>query len=354
MSGMFQGVNKNLVEALSTILQGQTSIYGNMINTISVSSFTVFILLRGYQTIAGKLSKPFEEVVWDAGRAALILTFVLNIGGWLTMSMAAIEGLRDGVSGSDNVWVLLDSIFDKTQTLGQTLLDKDSSTYVKLSGVTGQILVWAGASFVFITGAFVNLLALITITLMTTTSPIFIFCLMYGFLRPMFNNWLQTIFTAILTIMFSSLSVRIAIAYINKVLDSLTSTAAESNIVTVGVQCLLAGIASAALIWFSSQLARALGGAAVQAIMQNSAANATKGAADLALKTGMGVSKAIPGAATAAGKGMDYVAQKGWDAYSSARMSSMLKNMSQGSTGSDMRAKRQASIDNMIKSNSRK
>jgi type IV secretion system protein VirB6 len=74
-----------------------------------------------------------------------------------------------------------------------------------------------GRSIVLLMAAtFVNLLAEITILLMTTTAPLFIFCLLYGFLKPMFDNWLKTIFAAIITIMFSALSIRIAINYLNK------------------------------------------------------------------------------------------------------------------------------------------
>ncbi|MCP6071621.1 type IV secretion system protein, partial [Klebsiella pneumoniae] len=85
---------------------------------------------------------------------------------------------------------------------------------------------------------------------MTTTAPLFIFCLLYGFLKPMFDNWLKTIFAAILTIMFSALSIRIAINYLNKILDAAAKTSAETNMVTLAAQCLLAGIAAGVVVWF--------------------------------------------------------------------------------------------------------
>ncbi|EPA9649377.1 type IV secretion system protein, partial [Escherichia coli] len=202
--GIFVGMDKNIMDGLNAVLEGQSSTYGTMISVIIVSSFTLFILYRGYQTLAGKLRTPVEDVAWDVGRMLLITTFALNRDGWLDMAVAAIQGLKDGVSGDDNVWALLDTVWEKAQTLGQTLFSMDTSTYVKLNGGFAEVLVWGGAIVLLLAATFVNLLAEITILLMTTTAPLFIFCLLYGFLKPMFDNWLKTIFAAILTIMFSA------------------------------------------------------------------------------------------------------------------------------------------------------
>jgi type IV secretion system protein VirB6 len=88
------------------------------------------------------------------------------------------------------------------------------------------------------------------ILLLSITAPIFIFCLMYGFLRPMFNNWLQNIFAAILTVLFSALSLRIVINFMTKIKSQ--AGAAQSNIVELGAQvCLLV---SAPQYWCISPL----------------------------------------------------------------------------------------------------
>ncbi|WP_413724824.1 type IV secretion system protein [Sodalis sp. RH16] len=275
--GIFVGMDKNIMDGLNAVLQGQSSVYGSMISIIIVSSFTLFILYRGYQTLGGKLQTPVEDVAWDVGRMLLITTFILNRDGWLDATITAIEGLKEGVSGNDNVWALLDTVWGKAQTLGQTLFNQDTSTYVKLNGGFAEVLVWGGATVLLLAATFVNLLAEITILLMTTTAPLFIFCLLYGFLKPMFDNWLKTLFTAILTIMFSALSIRIAINYLNKILDAATNAADESNMVTLAAQCLLAGVATGVVVYFSAKIAGALSGAAVQAVLQGAAMSGLSG-----------------------------------------------------------------------------
>ncbi|WOA52118.1 type IV secretion system protein [Dickeya solani] len=308
--GMFVGMDKNIMDGLNAVLEGQSSTYGTMISVIIVNSFTLFILYRGYQTLGGKLQTPVEDVVWDVGRMLLITTFVLNLDGWLDISIAAIEGIKDGISGNDNIWALLDTVWEKAQTLGQMLFNLDTSTYVKLNGGLAEVLVWGGVIVLLLAATFVNLLAEITILLMTTTSPLFIFCLLYGFLKPMFDNWLKTIFTAILTIMFSALSIRIVINYLNKILDAATTTSAESNMVTLAAQCLLAGIASGAVVWFSAKIANALSGVAVQATLQGAAMSGLRGlastsseAAKPAMKTGAAAARLAAGTLIATGTG---------------------------------------------------
>jgi type IV secretion system protein VirB6 len=52
----------------------------------------------------------------------LITTFVLNRDGWLDMAVAAIQGLKDGVSGDDNIWALLDTVWERHRRWGKSYL----------------------------------------------------------------------------------------------------------------------------------------------------------------------------------------------------------------------------------------
>ena len=166
------------------------------------------------------------------------------------------------------MWAVLDTIWEKTQAIGATLMQLDRSTYVQMEGGIGQVIVWGGVGFMVMVAAIVNLAAEIILMLMTTTGPIFIGCLMFGWLRPMFNNWLQTIFSAILTVLFSSLSLQVAITYLDKVLDAAPQMAEEANIMTIAVQCCLAAIGAGCVVLLSYKIAGALAGASAQGSIQ--------------------------------------------------------------------------------------
>jgi len=253
--GLFVGVEKYLIGGVTDTTKGLMMSYSSMMLGLAATSATLYILWRGYQTLAGKLSTPMEDVMWDIIRMAIILSFVANAGGYLDGIIDAINGLKEGFSGGDNIWQLLDSLWDKAKVLGKTLHDMDNSTYIKDEGMTAQFYVWLGIFVLMIVTAFVSMIAEIMILLLSITAPIFIFCLLYGFLRPMFNNWLQNIFSAILTVLFSALSLRITVNYLNLVLKKATDVANNSAIVELGAQVCLAGICAAILVYLSAKLA---------------------------------------------------------------------------------------------------
>ncbi|MBS0847039.1 type IV secretion system protein [Citrobacter sp. JGM124] len=269
--GIFSGMEATVMQGLNSVIQGQMSLYSAMMAGLVAGSATLYIFWRGYQTLAGKLHTPVEDVAWDLARMGIILAFVTNADGYLDASVAAINGLKSGLSGSENVWVLLDTLWGKAQRLGETLFNLDDSTYVPLNGGLAELLVWGGTIVVLVIATIVNMGAEIMLLLMTTTAPLFIFCLIYGFLHPMFNNWLQVIFSALLTLMFSALSLRIAIEYLSRVLDKARGGADINNIVTLAAQCCLAAIGAGFVIWLAAKIAGSLAGASVQGAVQGAA-----------------------------------------------------------------------------------
>jgi type IV secretion system protein VirB6 len=270
--GTFEFTETKLIGGVTEATSGLMMDYSRMVMELAAASATLYIMWRGYQTLAGKLSSPMEDVMWDLMRMAIILSFVANVNGYLDGIIDAINALKEGFSGSDNIWRLLDTLWNKTKFLGKTLHDMDESTVVKDEGMTAQFYVWMGVFALMIITAFVSMIAELAIILLGITSPLFIFFLMYGFLRPMFNNWLRNIFASISTVLFSSLSLRIVINFMTSILTQAKENAAAVNIVQLGAQVFLAGICAAMLVWFSARLAGALAGAGATASMQGLAA----------------------------------------------------------------------------------
>ncbi|HCA4560902.1 TPA: type IV secretion system protein [Escherichia coli] len=289
--GVFIGVEKHLIGGVTDATKGLMMSYSAMMLGLAATSATLYIMWRGYQSLAGKLSTPMEDVMWDIIRMAIILSFVANVSGYLDGVIDAINGLKDGFSGNDNIWQLLDSLWDKAKVLGKTLHDMDNSTYIKDEGITAQFYVWLGIFVLMTITAFVAMIAEVMVLLLSITAPVFIFCLMYGFLRPMFNNWLQNIFAAILTVLFSALSLRVVVNYLNSRLDIATQISAQSNIVELGAQVCLTGVCAAIMVYLSAKLAGALAGAGATVSMQGLAAVGIGAAAFGAGKLATGAGK---------------------------------------------------------------
>ncbi|MBF3279361.1 type IV secretion system protein, partial [Leptospira borgpetersenii serovar Ballum] len=103
-AGLFVGVDKYLIGGITDATKGLMMSYSSMMMGLAAMSATLYITWRGYQTLAGKLSTPMEDVVWDIMRMAIILSFVANAEGYLDGVIDAINGLKEGFSGSDSIW----------------------------------------------------------------------------------------------------------------------------------------------------------------------------------------------------------------------------------------------------------
>ncbi|HHY2307348.1 TPA: type IV secretion system protein [Escherichia coli] len=272
MAGIFSSVEKNIIGGITDATNGLMMSYSSMMMGLAATSATIYIMWRGYQTLAGKLSTPMEDVMWDIMRMAIILSFVANINGYLDGVIDAVNGIKEGFSSSTSIWQLLDTLWNSARVLGKTLHDLDNSEFIKEEGTIAELFVWGGVFVLMIITAFVSMIAEIMILLLGITAPIFIFCLMYGFLRPMFNNWLQNIFAAILTIIFSALALRIVIGFLTSRMSEAVTQASKANIVELGAQVCLAGVCAAILVYMSAKLAGALAGASATATMQGAAA----------------------------------------------------------------------------------
>lgn len=284
MSGFFVKFSNEVldkVKALGDVYQSQ---YADGIMTLATASVTVYMLWKGYQILAGKSQTPLPDIAWDLTRFAIILAFVTNAGGYLTSAIGALQGLKDGFSGGTSVWQTLDELWDGTQKLADTVYALDTSTYVPAEGWLGMVLVWLGSIVLMIVSALVYISADITMTLLAITAPIFIFCLMWGFLRTMFNNWLQLMFSSILTVLFASLLIRMSMDYLLDIQATISEQAFRGNIVTMGAMGCIAGVVSALLVLKSAAIAQQLSGVGVEGAIQGMAIMGVGGSAMAATK----------------------------------------------------------------------
>ncbi|EPB9080493.1 hypothetical protein ACRT5Q_004379 [Escherichia coli] len=69
MSGIFVGLNSHIMEGFDSVLTSVAADTGGwMAHLFSIAVLSLYITWRAYQTMAGKLVRPFEEIVWDVSR----------------------------------------------------------------------------------------------------------------------------------------------------------------------------------------------------------------------------------------------------------------------------------------------
>jgi Type IV secretory pathway, VirB6 components len=327
MSGTFVGLNSQIMDGFEGVLDGVAATTGGwMAYLFSASTIALYLTWRGYQMMAGKLSRPAEDIIWDVSKMLVIMIFVTNAGGYLDLVSDAISGLRDGVSGGFSIWERLDTVWEKAQQLGEDLYTQDDANYVKAKGLLAQGLVWGGVALLVGITAIINLIAELMLRLMLATAPIFIFCLMWSWFRDMFSNWLKTILSCILTTYFSGIALTVVMNYLDYILAGATD-ANDANYLTLAVQVLLGAVGAAAVMLLSWKLANALAGASAQGAAQGLASagigSAGKNSANAAGTAGSTVSN-----------GLGKIGDKAYE------------NLT-GSSGGSMAEKRKAAIQRM-------
>ncbi|WP_235809779.1 type IV secretion system protein [Pseudomonas syringae group genomosp. 3] len=270
--GFFEKYNTLVMGKIDVLSAGLTSNYAQMVAVIITAAVTLYIVWIGYQTLAGKIQTPIQDLMWNLAKFAVILTFVNNVDGYLTAALDAAQGLKTGfgAAGGDSIWNTLDRMWQESQELGEILYKMDDG-FVPLTGWGARNMIWLGAGVLMTVIALVFLVADVTIALLSITAPLFIFCLMFGFLRTMFNNWLQLIFSSILTVLFASLIVNISMAFMNDMMTQVKADATLFNLMTVGMMALVAGVISAALVWVAKGFASQIAGVGVDGAIQGMA-----------------------------------------------------------------------------------
>jgi type IV secretion system protein VirB6 len=265
--GFFEKASIDVMRGLDQLTQGYQEALSGDVSTIFTAAASLYILWMGYYIMAGKTQTPVQDLVWRCVAMMMIMTFVDYSSGYLSLVEGAVDGLKAGLSGEENIWQHLDKVWEKAQILGSALKSEDPSTF-PIDGAIAQGLVWGGAIILLSVGSLIFLSAEITLKLLLLVAPLFIFFLMWGFLRTMFNNWLQAIFSSLLTIMFASLVMGMAVEFQMEMLSTINEQVNRNNLVTMGAMGALAGILSAGMVFISSQLASRLAGVGVDGVVQ--------------------------------------------------------------------------------------
>lgn len=241
MSGFFVRVEKFIGDTMGEISTGVSSGYASDLNSLFPAAVSLFLLYKGYQVLAGKIDSPISDLVYDVTRKVIIMAFVMNYGGYLDATLSAIDGIKEGFAGKENLFELLDEQLSKIQELAGKILDADSDLF-PIRGGAGALLVWIGGLCALLVTALILLVTTVTLKLLAITAPIFLFCLMWGWLRQMFNQWLQLICANVLTILFISLVGRLGINFYNEIITTLSATTQDSALLTNGFIALCAGM----------------------------------------------------------------------------------------------------------------
>lgn len=267
----FRTAHKLIEAVIDSATKGQLAEFIKFAIEMAQYGVTIYIIIYAMQTMAGRQKTPVPDFLWNMGKMAVIFMFVSNMDGLLDSAISGIDDLKNMLSGGIDPWLWLDQLWVKGGQVARKIRELDTDT-IPLGGFLGSWATYVGTILALMSASVVFLVSELTIKLLTITAPVFILCLMFGFLRQMFNNWLQTIFSSILTLMFATLALRAGTSYLNHILSVIVKDADQFNLVDMGFMALAAGIFTAVIAWLARHYASQLAGVGVEGAIQGAAA----------------------------------------------------------------------------------
>ncbi len=240
----------------------------SQLGTLIAISITLFVMYKGFQILFGKSKDPIRELIWDLTMKAIIITFALNVGGWLDLVINAMKGLYEWAGGGTNLYAQLDSIFDKTRELADIVYDKAGSGITDaIVGTVYMILVYIG----FLIGILPSLIIIITTTftlkLLILVAPLMFFSLMYGWTKNMFTQWLSLVFANTFTVLFVATFFGSVITIFQDFI--VHSQGSETDPAPIVLQVIVTGVVLSMLVGISKVLAERLAQASMESAMSS-------------------------------------------------------------------------------------
>lgn len=273
-------INTTVGAFLSSIQNG----YASDLISLAKVCVVLYIIVYGYAILAGKRNTPFKDIVWDLTKLAMILGVLQGAFGLMNGLTGFVDELKGFFVGGENAYSLLDEKFNILANLVTKIWTKASGVeetllaIVKIFGLLPLLLgfISCGAMIVYTE---------IVSKILLATAPIFIFCLMWGWLKDSFAQWLSAILGNCLVLLFTSATMQLSFE-----LASVASTSGELDIWHSVIMYVIAGMLSIMAIKWGREIAISLAKVSVDRGFGkglDSIANAKAGA-----KGAVGVSRA--------------------------------------------------------------
>lgn len=312
MVDIFQAIGNIVESCLKTIKEASISDRMIELQAVVGTLLVISIMFKGFQTIAGRNQDPIRDIIWDIGKKLFILTFILNVNGWLNLATSALDGFYEWAGGGAQFYKQLDGLtesFLKTITdiwKGSSVL-KGDNPIVTVFIIFFMILGFLGIMFSF---GFTIINATITNTFLIIVLPFALFCLMYDFTKQAFNQWFNMFMSNIILLLLMSAFSQFLINNLNKLYSA---EIGENPFMPIFIS-----IFTSAILISIVQVIKSLASNLAQ-VSLDSAAQAGMGQGFGAAGKGLGLAKSGTGA----------VAGGGFKAWAGAKAGSA------GSTGSE-------------------
>lgn len=193
---IFQYIGNWITELFDFLKSSSNTEVVQALSTLVGLTITIQIMIKAYQVMAGKSQSPTQELIWDITIKILIISVALNLSGFLDAIKSAMEELHNLMSGDKNLYSVLDEKLTATIKLADVVYDEGNI----FSGPFYAIIIFLSFLLGIVPSFLIVVTTDITLRLLMLIAPIVIFFRAYSWGKQMFDQWLSTFFTNLLTV----------------------------------------------------------------------------------------------------------------------------------------------------------
>lgn len=145
----FETIDSFITDLLASVSQSMSSGFANSLYSIVGASLLLYYTFKGFAIFAGKMEAPAKELLYDFASKMIIISIMMNYGGYLDGALAIIDDLKTNLTGftGNGIASLMDDQLDLGTDIASQLFDLDKSEYVPAEGLVASGLAWIGIAF---------------------------------------------------------------------------------------------------------------------------------------------------------------------------------------------------------------
>ncbi|EAH5854079.1 type IV secretion system protein [Campylobacter jejuni] len=261
MTGLFETLAGSIQRITETIREVGTSDKMAELSVLLSIIITLVIMYKGYEVLMGRSQSPIRELTWDIVGKLCAITFALNLGGWLDLTISAMDGLYEWAGGGMDLYKNLDEF-------GTYIAQINNVIWSKLNGLTDTFLAVVCMVINYISFLFLSVItfSIIVITQFTHTllvifAPVAFWLLVFKSTKDVFVQWLGLLLSNTLIILFIGLFIGTLMSEVNK-WANYTEFSIKDGVEALGssiillVNCIVFGILIIVMKFFAEKVAR--------------------------------------------------------------------------------------------------
>lgn len=222
MNDLFQTLGKSIQQIVDAIRQVGASDKVAELSVLLSIIITLVIMYKGYEVLMGTSQSPIRELTWDIAGKLLAITFALNIGGWLTLVINAMDGIYEWAGGGTQMYKTLDEMFVNTINLTDIIWTKTSGFADSLMAIAAMLLCYVGFVIAVAPTFAILVVTTFTQTLLVITAPIVFWLLIFKSTKNVFTQWIGLLLSNTLVILLVGLFLSVFMGEINGWIISLS------------------------------------------------------------------------------------------------------------------------------------